>query len=93
MRCHGCDTGEAEPGQSFCVACEGESLDLTGMVAYCSLGRAGLITGTTEAPWGETYYGIGLDGKGLWMSRNPRVIAIDAETYANTLLKRARVNP
>jgi len=52
-----------------------------GKVCACSLGRIGVVVGFGRVPWGETYIGMGLDGKGLWFSRKPIVIADSLEEY------------
>lgn len=51
--------------------------DLIGKVGICSLGRPGLIVGRKQLPWGEAWVGIGLDGVGVWSSRNPRILTQD----------------
>ena len=45
-----------------------------GAVCFCSMGRPGLITGRTTLSWGEAWVGIGLDGKGPWSSRSPKLM-------------------
>lgn len=67
-------------------------MDYIGKVCVCSIGRLGLVTGKTIAPWGETYYGAGLDGHGLWMSRKPVVVIAESiEEYADRLLSLSHV--
>jgi hypothetical protein len=66
---------------------EGE--DLTGKVCVCSLGRAAIVTGRKMLPWGESWVGLGLDGRGvgkvLWASTNPCVIAESGQEYHDRL--------
>lgn len=54
--------------------------DLIGRVGICSHGRIGIITGRAVLPWGDSWVGIGIDGKD-WASRNPIVIAKSVEEY------------
>jgi len=47
------------------------SRHLIGIPCWCSKGRPGLVTGREMLPWGWSYVGVGLDGKGPWASRKP----------------------
>ena len=49
--------------------------NLIGKVGMCSINRPGLITERKEMPWGMAWVGDGLDRKGPWASRNPRIVA------------------
>ena len=53
---------------------------LVGKVAICSKGRIGVITGRATLPWGESWVGVGFDGK-QWASRSPSVIADNVNDY------------
>lgn len=53
-----------------------------GVVARCSEGRPGLITGRTALPWGLSWTGIALDARGgPWASRCPTPLS-DEEVSA-----------
>jgi len=59
-------------GETLLHACTVHNEDLTGLVAVCSKGRPGLVTGKKELPWGLSWVGIGLDDGTAWASRSPR---------------------
>ena len=61
--------------------------DLVGKVCVCSMGRLAVVLGRTTKPWGETCWGVGLDGKGIWFSRAPIVIADSLAEYGERLLR------
>lgn len=54
--------------------------DLIGKVGICSHGRIGVITDFQVLPWGDSWVGVGIDGK-EWSSRNPIIIANSVEEY------------
>lgn len=58
-----------------------ENEDITGKVCVCSIGRAAIVTGRFTFQWGESWAGLGLDGKGSWCSRAPCVIAESGHEY------------
>ena len=58
-----------------------------GKVCACSLGRVGVVVAYGRVPWGESYVGMGLDGKGLWFSRKPIVIANSLEEYTKRFVE------
>jgi len=55
--------------------------DYVGKVCICSLGRVGVVTGRKTLDWGETWVGMGFDGKGLWASKTPHVLAETVKDY------------
>lgn len=59
--------------------------DYVGKVCVCSLGRAGVVTGRKNIDYGNGFKpmwtGIGFDGRGLWASSSPTVIAETLEEY------------
>ena len=62
-----------------------------GKVAVCSLGRVGVITDRKELTFsnqdkGVMWVGMGFDGKGLWASSEPIVIAESLKDYCNRIL-------
>lgn len=64
--------------------------DYTGCVAVCSTGRVGYVVGRKEItfPGGDGdmfWYGIGLDGKGLWCARTPVVLHSTLDEYIKRL--------
>ena len=48
-----------------------ENINMRGTICWCSIHRPGLITGREKLPWGMSWVGVGLDGKGPWASRHP----------------------
>lgn len=62
--------------------------DLIGKVCVCSTGRVAVVTGTARFPWGLTWTGLGLDGKGTWCSTVPAVVAETGQEFHDKLLKR-----
>jgi hypothetical protein len=65
---------------------EGE--DLTGKVCVCSVGRPFIVTGKAEFAFGESWVGLGLDGKGTTASTKPCVIAESGQEFHDKLLDR-----
>lgn len=62
-----------------------ENEDLTGTVCVSSIGRPFIVTGTKTFAWGESWVGIGLDGKGIACSSQPCVIAESGEVFYDKL--------
>lgn len=62
--------------------------DLTGMICVCTIGRPGIVTGRKIFEWGESWVGLGLDGKGTWASTNPCIIAETGQEFHDKLLSR-----
>lgn len=56
-----------------------------GVVARRSKGRIAVVTGRKVLPWGDSWVGVGLDGQGLWASRDPVFIAGSIQSYARQL--------
>jgi len=54
---------------------------LVGAIGECSRGRPGLILDRKVLPWGEAWVGIGMDGKGPWSSREPKILARSLDEY------------
>lgn len=54
--------------------------NMIGKVGICSHGRIGVITGREVLPWGDSWVGIGIDGK-EWASRHPIIVANSIEDY------------
>lgn len=78
---------------------EGE--DLTWKVCVCSVGRPAIVThatqfcvsrGSRDSDYKPTYVpawaGLGLDGKGTWVSTNPCVIAESGKEFHDKLITR-----
>lgn len=53
-----------------------------GSVCINSLGRVGVVTAFED----DTYYGFGLDGKGIWQSGKPKVLSRSLESYRKRVL-------
>ena len=62
--------------------------DLTGKVCVCSVGRPAIVVGTKEFPWGKSWVGLGLDGKGTWASTHPCILAETAQEFHDKLFDR-----
>lgn len=65
-----------------------KSEDLVGKICVCTVGRVGIVTGRKKFDWGDAWYGLGLDGKGVWTSTNPAIIAESGQEFADKLSKR-----
>ena len=65
-----------------------ENENLVGKVCVCSVGRAAVVVGKKKFPWGESWVGLGLDGKGTWASSNPVIIAESGEEFHDKLRER-----
>lgn len=50
---------------------------MIGLVARCSSGRIGVVTGRKELPWGLSWVGIGLDDGTRWASRKPTILTAE----------------
>lgn len=61
---------------------------LVGKVCVSSVGRVGIVIGKKKFDWGESWYGLGLDGKGNWCSSNPCIIAESAIEFYDKLTSR-----
>ena len=66
--------------------------DFTGTVAVCLNGRVGYVVGKKTITFssgdsGEYWYGIGLDGKGLWCSSSPVLLHDTLDNYIARLEK------
>lgn len=61
--------------------------DYAGKVCVCSIGRVGVVTGKKcmnfGDGWVDMWTGIGFDGKGLWATSSPIVIADTLEEYVS----------
>ena len=62
--------------------------DLVGKVCCCSVGRPFVVTGQKTFPFGVTWCGLGLDGKGTACSTNPCVLAETAAEFHDKLTER-----
>jgi hypothetical protein len=65
---------------------DGEAM--IGKVCVCSIGRPAIVVGTKKFPWGWAWTGIGLDGKGVWCSTDPCIIAENGQEYYDRLEER-----
>lgn len=65
-----------------------QSEDLTGKVCVCSVGRPFIVTGKRTFDFGESWVGLGLDGKGTVASTGPCVVAESGQEFHDKLLKR-----
>ena len=71
-----------------------ENEDLVGKVCVCSVGRVGIVTGRgdfTSAVNNEIikcWKGLGLDGKGVWTSTSPCIVAESGQEFADKLSAR-----
>ena len=70
-----------------------ENEDLTGKVCVCSIGRPAIVTGrgsfrTNAGKWLDCWGGLGLDGKGNWVSTNPCIIAENGQEFYDKLSER-----
>ena len=54
---------------------------MIGIVAKCSRGEVGLITGQKVLPWGLSWVGIPLNRTGRWASQKPLVLAYCLPQY------------
>jgi len=68
---------------------ETEDMSLVGSIGECSKGRPGLILDHKHLPWGPSWVGIGLDGKGSWASRNPKVLFKGLDEYIDSKIQAA----
>lgn len=62
--------------------------DLTGKVCVCSTGRAAVVVGRKTFKFGDSWIGIGFDGKGTWASTAPAVVAESALEFHDRLMDR-----
>lgn len=62
--------------------------DLIGKVCVCSVGRPFIVTGRQTFEWGESWVGLGFDGKGTVASTQPCIIAETGQVFHDTLFKR-----
>lgn len=72
--------------------------NLIGKVCVCSVGRPAIVTGESyisDQQYGEpqthvtrSWSGLGLDGKGIWASCNPCVIAESGQDFHDKLISR-----
>jgi hypothetical protein len=62
--------------------------NLVGKVCVCSVGRPAIVVGKRAFAWGEAWVGLGLDGKGVWSSTSPCVIAESGEEFHDKLFSR-----
>lgn len=53
-----------------------------GSVCINSFGRVGVLTSVDD----DNYYGFGLDGKGIWQSRKPKMLSRSLERYRKRVL-------
>jgi len=53
----------------------------------CSAGRSAIIVGKKTFSWGS-WIGLGLDGKGTWVSTTPCIIAESGEEFHDKLFER-----
>lgn len=65
-----------------------KSEDLVGKVCVCSVGRPFIVTGKQTFSFGESWVGLGLDGKGTVASTAPAVLAESGHEFHNTLFNR-----
>lgn len=65
-----------------------ENEDLVGKVCVCSVGRPFIVTGKHTFDFGESWVGLGLDGKGTVASTNPGIIAESGQEFHDKLLSR-----
>lgn len=65
---------------------EGENL--VGKVCVCGVGRPFIVTGEKEFPWGTSWVGLGLDGKGTVASTNPAILAESGQEFHDILFSR-----
>ena len=65
-----------------------ENEDLVGKVCVCSVGRPFIVTGKHTFSFGESWVGLGLDGKGTVASTLPCVIAESGQEFHDKLLSR-----
>ncbi len=85
-------------GETLLHACAEHNENLVGLVAVCSRGRPGLVTGRKQLPWGLSWVGIGLDDGSAWSSRSPRKMTQDelvalSESKAAPEFRRQAVTP
>lgn len=71
----------------------GSGDNFVGKVCVCSLGRVGIVAEFKEIrfPNGDQaamWCGMGFDGKGLWASRDPIVLAESLTEYTNRVLSK-----
>jgi len=62
--------------------------DLIGKVCVCSVGRPAVVVGKRTFSWGMSWVGLGLDGKGVWASTQPCVIAENGAEFHDKLIDR-----
>jgi len=62
--------------------------DLVGKICVCTAGRPAIVTGKKTFDWGESWVGLGLDGKGTWASTTPCIIAESGQEFHDKLSSR-----
>jgi len=71
-----------------------ENENLIGKVCVCSVGRVGIVTGkgsfksVVNDELIECWKGLGLDGKGVWASTSPCIVAESGQEFADKLSER-----
>lgn len=71
----------------------GPGENLVGKVCVCALGRVGVVVEFKKITFSngdeaELWCGMGFDGKGLWASRDPVVLAETLQEYTGRILSR-----
>jgi hypothetical protein len=71
----------------------GPGENLVGKVCVCSLGRVGVVVEFKEITFANgdktsLWCGMGFDGKGLWASRDPVILAETLKEYTDRILSR-----
>lgn len=62
--------------------------NLVGKVCVCTVGRPFIVTGVKVFDWGESWVGLGLDGKGTACSSDPAIIAESGQEFHDKLFER-----
>lgn len=62
--------------------------NLIGKVCICSVGRIAVVSGRQRFEFGESWVGIGFDGKGAWASKNPVVAYESVEELRQIIQER-----
>ena len=62
--------------------------NLVGKICVCSVGRPFVVSGKHRFDWGESWVGLGLDGKGTVASTCPCIIAESVQEFHDKLLSR-----
>jgi hypothetical protein len=62
--------------------------NLIGKVCVCSVGRPAIVTGKQFFNYRKCWVGLGLDGKGTWLSSSPAVLAESGQDFYTTLSER-----